>query len=63
MAALEKVEKKWADKAAELLLPYRNRDVVKSISISGERADELQMRICEALVEAHNDGVGDGMGY
>ena len=57
MATLEKPYPEWSEKAAELLLPYRNRDVVKSISISGERADHLEQKICEGLVEAFKAGL------
>jgi len=58
--ALSQVEKTWSEKAALLLLPYRNRDVEGSISIGGERADDLRMRITEALVEAFNAGYAEG---
>ena len=51
MAKLSEKHPREAEIAQQLLLSYRNRDVVKSITLSGERADDLEMKICEALVE------------
>ena len=56
---LSRIEKVWADIARTTLLPFRNRDVVKSITLGGERADRLEMAICEALVHAYHRGRDD----
>lgn len=46
----------WRDRAHLLLLPFRNRDVVKSMTLTGPEADKLVATIAEALNEAYSDG-------
>ena len=56
---LSKVEKEWATKAHMLLVPYRNDQAslnYRGIDLNRERADDLEMRIAEALVRAHEQG-------
>lgn len=60
MSPLEQVEKVWADKARDLLAPFRDRyERPGSIIVSQFRADRLEQAICEALVEAYEQGKDD----
>ena len=60
--ALSQPHPVFAEKARQLLQPFRNR-FPGGIDCGIEYADRLEQAICEALVEAHNDGVGEGMGH
>jgi hypothetical protein len=62
MAKLSEKHPREAEIAQNLLAPVRsaankNFPDTKGIRISAQRADELEMRICEALVEAFCRGV------
>lgn len=60
---LSKVEKEWAEKAREVLEPFRERrDTPMEIEVilGQERADALEQRICEALVAAYQKGFDEG---
>ena len=59
MAKLSEKHPHESEIAHTLLEPFRTRHVPLDvwdggIEITGERADDLEMKICEALVEAHN---------
>lgn len=54
MSPLKQVEKVWADKARDLLAPFRND--FGEITVGPKRADRLEQAICEALVDAYRSG-------
>ena len=58
MAKLSEKYPRESEIAHTLLEPFRLAYGVGvwcgGIEITGERADDLEMKICEALVEAHN---------
>jgi len=66
--ALSQVEKRWSEKAAELLAPYKSHGQMvrppsgepRCILLGPERADDLQIRLCEALVAAYEEGYAVG---
>ena len=62
MAKLSEKHPREAEIAKNLLAPVRsaankNFPDTKGIRISAQRSDELEMRICEALVEARQSGI------
>jgi hypothetical protein len=58
----------WQKRAKEVLAPFRwgadnittNDNERRLIIISGDRADSLEQKICEALAEAYNEGWQSG---
>ena len=59
MAKLSEKHPHESEIAHTLLEPFRTRHPPAGswdggIEITGKRADDLEMKICEALVEAHN---------
>ena len=61
--ALSQPHPVFAEKARQLLQPFRHESNKAVVCLGSQRTDRLEQAICEALVEAHNDGVGEGMGY
>ena len=58
LAKLSEKHPRESEIAKVLLEPYRGLYMnVRSINISAQRADDLEMKICEALVEAYCRGV------
>jgi predicted phage-related endonuclease len=57
MAKLSEQHPIEAELAKRLLEPYRALD--RQIHLWEERADELEMKICEALMEAYYKGAAD----
>lgn len=63
LAKLSEKHPREAEIAKKLLVEYRVRDYYGGIDLmlSRERADDLEMRICEALVEAREEALYDAL--
>ena len=63
LAKLSEKHPREAEIAKKLLFEYRVRDYYGGIDLmlSRERADDLEMRICEALVEAREEALYDAL--
>ena len=63
LAKLSEKHPREAEIAKKLLVEYRVRDYYGGIDLmlSRERADDLEMKICEALVEAREEALYDAL--